>query len=110
MGNPKIYADFNNADAAGRIRLNCAGTEEDLSCQKIQLRDGIALTLWSDDLDDNGHFDELLVDGIASYSEGERCWVATIDWSAIRHASELGTSIGNGNGQAIVPDAARTDG
>ena len=46
------------------------------------------LTLVSDDLDDNGQLDELLVDGVASFSAEENCWVATIDWSAIHHASD----------------------
>jgi hypothetical protein len=84
---PKIYADFQNADAFGRVRLNCVGTVEDLAEQQVDLRDGLLLTLYSDDLDTQGQLDELLVDGIVSFSEEERCWVAVIDWSAIRHAS-----------------------
>jgi hypothetical protein len=87
MRNPKIYADFHNADSQGRIRLNCVGTVEDLSQQQVELREGMILTLYSDDLDDKGQLDELLVDGRVSFSEEEHCWVATIDWSAIHHAS-----------------------
>ena len=30
MVKPKVYADFHNADANGRLRLNCVGTVEDL--------------------------------------------------------------------------------
>ena len=48
----------------------------------------MALTLYSDDADDAGQPDELLVDGIVQYNERENCWVAAIDWQAIRHASE----------------------
>ena len=33
MATPRIYADFHNADAQGRLRLNCIGTEEDLASQ-----------------------------------------------------------------------------
>ncbi len=88
MGKPKVYADFHNADANGRLRLNCVGTIEDLARQGITLRDGMPLTLYSDDLDTRGQPDELLADGVASFSEEEHCWVATIDWSAIHHASE----------------------
>ena len=36
MANPKIYADFHNADSLGRVRLNCAGTLEDLSQQRVE--------------------------------------------------------------------------
>lgn len=88
MVKPKVYADFHNADANGRLRLNCAGTMEDLDRQAITLRDGMSLSLYSDDLDARGQLDELLVDGIVSFSEEEHCWVAAIDWSAIHHASE----------------------
>jgi hypothetical protein len=88
MVKPKVYADFHNADGQGRIRLNCVGTIEDLARQQIKLRDGLLLALYSDDLDDAGRLDELLVDGVVSFSEEEHCWVATIDWAAIHHASD----------------------
>lgn len=84
----KVYADFHNADANGRLRLNCVGTMEDLARQGITLREGMPSALYSDDLDANGQLDELRVNGVVSFSEEEHCWVATIDWSAIRHASE----------------------
>lgn len=88
MVKPKIYADFHNADGQGRLRLNCIGTIEDLTLQQVELRDGLNMTLYSDDLDKHGQPDELLVEGVAAYSEDERCWVATIDWTAVRHASD----------------------
>ena len=34
-----VYADFHNADAEGRLRLNTIGTIRDLSRQNITLRD-----------------------------------------------------------------------
>src|SRR5262249_26089153 len=70
------------------LRLNCVGTIEDLGRQGITLREGMALTFYSDDLDAKGQPDELLVDGVVSFSEEEHCWVAVIDWSAIHHASD----------------------
>jgi hypothetical protein len=88
MIRPKVYADFHNADASGRLRLNCVGTIEDLAQQGITLRQGMRLTLYSDDLDADGQPDELRVNGVVTFSEEEHCWVAAIDWSAIRHASE----------------------
>jgi hypothetical protein len=87
---PRIYADFHNADPQGRLRLNGVGTVEDLSRQQVQLREGLLLTLYSDDLDDKGQPDELLVDGVVSFSQEEHCWVARIDWAAIHHASDGG--------------------
>jgi len=46
---PRIYADFHNADARGRLRLNCIGTMKDLSKQQVSLREGLILTLYADD-------------------------------------------------------------
>lgn len=88
MQSPRIYADFQNADAQGRIRLNCNGTLEDLNRLKIHLCEGLALTLYSDDASDSGEADELRVAGTTEYSIDEQIWVAVIDWSAIHHASD----------------------
>jgi hypothetical protein len=88
MTTPRVYVDFHNADSQGRLRLNSVGTIEDLSRQQIELREGLNLAFYSDDLGENGSLDKLLVDGVVSFSEEEECWVATIDWSAIRHASD----------------------
>src|SRR5438309_2253163 len=100
MGKPMVYADFHNADANGRLRLNCAGTIEDLARQGITLRDGMPLTLYADDLDAQGQPDELRADGVVSFSQAEHCWVAAIDWSAIHHASEEPTAPADGAGHA----------
>lgn len=75
MDNPKVFADFHNADSQGRLRLNCIGSVEDLARQHIVLRDGLWLTLYSEDLQ---------VDGVVRYSPEEHLWVAVIDWKAIR--------------------------
>lgn len=79
MNRPRIFADFHNADAKGRLRLNCIGTIEDLSRQRIELHDGQLLTLYSEELE---------VDGAVQYSEAEKVWVATIDWDQIRPVEE----------------------
>ncbi len=75
MQKPRVFADFHNADAQGRLRLNCVGTVEDLTCQKIVLKEGQSLILYSEDLE---------VDGVVRFSEKENLWVAVIDWDAIR--------------------------
>ena len=89
MNLPKVYADFHNADSEGRLRLNCIGTVQDLSRQKIQLREGLQLTLFADDVDNNGQRDEILTEGTVTYSAVEKLWVAIIDWDAIRHPSDV---------------------
>ena len=87
MITPKIYADFQDLDDANRLRLTCAGTREDLARQGLQLKEGLVLTLYMDDADDQGQADELRAEGVVQFNHEERCWVAAIDWSAIRHAS-----------------------
>ncbi len=54
MNNPKVYADFQNADRQGRVRLNCVGTVEDLAQHHIVLREGLVLTLYSEELEVEG--------------------------------------------------------
>ena len=85
MNHPQVFADFHNADAKGRLRLNCIGTVEDLAQQQIVLQDGLSLTLYSEELE---------VEGVVQYSTDENLWVAVIDWNAIR---DVGT-------QALSPD------
>jgi hypothetical protein len=75
MSNPRVYADFQNADAQGRLRLNCVGTVRDLAQQQVVLRDGLGLTVYSEDVE---------ADGRVQYSVEENLWVAVIDWNAIR--------------------------
>lgn len=88
MAVPRIYADFHNADAHGRLRLTCAGTVEDLSHQGIQLRKGMKLLLYMDDADSQGRPDDLQAMGSVEFSDEENCWVAVINWSEVRHASD----------------------
>jgi len=71
----RVYVDFHNADAQGRLRLNCVGTVQDLSHYQIKLREGLWLTLYSEDLE---------VEGQVQYAGEENLWVAVIDWDAIR--------------------------
>lgn len=83
-----IDADFHNLDDENRLRLDRAGTRDDLSRHGIELRDGMTLTFSMDDADDDGRPDDLLVDGVVRFLPAERAWVAVVDWSAVRHASD----------------------
>jgi hypothetical protein len=88
MGVPRIYADFQNLDDSNRLRLTSAGTLQDLKREGIQLEEGLVLTLYSDDADDQDQPDELRAEGVVHYDAEGQCWVATIDWAALRHASD----------------------
>jgi hypothetical protein len=83
MNTPRVFADFHNADAQGRLRLNCVGTVQDLAHQQITLRDGLILALYSEDLE---------VEGVVRYSTEENLWVAIINWNAIRDVGSISLS------------------
>lgn len=78
MSLPRIYADFHSADTDGHLRLNCVGTVQDLSRQRIVLEKGLRLTLYSEDLETEGR---------VQFSTDENIWVAVIDWNAIREVA-----------------------
>lgn len=84
MSTSRVFADFHNADAQGRLRLNTIGTVEDLAQQQIALREGLPLTLYSEELE---------VDGVVLYSSDENVWVAVIDWNAIRETGPQDISL-----------------
>jgi hypothetical protein len=79
---PRVFADFHNADPEGRLRLNCVGTIEDLPQQRIELREGQVLTLYSEELEG---------DGAVQYSEAEKVWVAQINWGHLRQVEDCVT-------------------
>ena len=91
MNSPRIYADFQNLDDFNRLRLTCAGTLQELEHQGIELQEGLVLTFYTDDEDAQGRPDELRAEGVVHYDEDGQCWVATIDWAAVRHASDEGS-------------------
>jgi hypothetical protein len=80
MSSSRVFVDFHNADAQGRLRLNCVGSIEDLAHQREGLREGQLLTLYSEDLE---------VEGVVAFSEEEKIWVAVIDWNQIKEVEEL---------------------
>jgi len=75
-----IWADFQNADTRGRVRLNTVGSIESLAESGVRLVDGLRIVL---------HDDELEADGTVGFSTEEHLWVATIDWDAIRHTGPV---------------------
>lgn len=82
MANPRIYADFQNLDDDNRVKLTCAGTQEDLTRQGIELHEGLLLTLVSDD-GDEGYPMELQLQGSVCYNVNEKCWVAEVNWGSL---------------------------
>jgi hypothetical protein len=69
----RVYADFNNCDAEGRVRLNTTGSLEDLQNMELAPFDGMIVTIYCDDLEATGVV-RTLTDG---------CWGVEIDWKAV---------------------------
>lgn len=70
----RVFADFNNADEHGRVRLNTRGTARDLERLGISLCEGMPLIL-----DDH---DDVVAEAIVRW-DGVNGWVAEVDWSAL---------------------------
>ena len=88
MAASRIYADFQNLDDFNRLKLTCAGTLQDLKRLGIELKEGMVLTFYTDDADDEGCPDELCAEGKVQWNDAEKCWVGAVDWDTVRQASE----------------------
>ena len=82
----RVFADFHNLDDESRVRLDSNGTRDDLARLGVQLVEGLQLTLYTDDADEAGRPDDLLVDAVAFH--GAEGWVAAADWATLRHQSD----------------------
>ena len=72
-----IFADFNNADEKGRVRLSTKGSLNDIKNKKIKLVEGKKVLL--------NDCDELKTLGTLYFSTEENIWVAEINWDDIQH-------------------------
>jgi hypothetical protein len=71
---PRLFADFQNADEHGRVRLSINGTKADLRRLGIELSDGMQVML-DDDQGQTGR-------AVVRWSAGDG-WVAEVNWDAI---------------------------
>jgi hypothetical protein len=74
---PRIFVDWNNWGVDG-VRMNCRGTFDEVARENLELRDGLPLILYGDDLEG---------DAIVRWSNAERIWVAEVDKSRLRRVT-----------------------
>jgi hypothetical protein len=74
-----IHADFQNADAQGRVRLNTAGALAAIASLGIELEPDMRVLLIDGE--------ELTAVGTVMWSEAEKIWVAEVDWDDAVKAS-----------------------
>ena len=88
----RIYVDLNGwenqEDNKFWVALDQPFTNRDLKDQAIELQEGIILSLWTDDLDEQNQFDPMLFEGVVHFDAERERWVAIVDWNEIHHASE----------------------
>ena len=92
MTGTRIYADLNKSfdgDEGYGVILTCRGTWEDLKKYEVELVEGLAVEFWMDDGDDEGNEDPLFFEGTVHYDATQSHWIALIDESSFRHASEV---------------------
>jgi hypothetical protein len=65
---PRFLADWQNADEAGRVRLNTRGALRQIERLGAAMATGLKVILDDDD--------EFEADGIVEWSDAERIWVA----------------------------------
>jgi hypothetical protein len=68
----RIYADFNNQDELGRVRLHGGASLQDIGRQEELLRPGLPIVLYTDEND------YIEVDAVLVYDEHHQVWLA--DW------------------------------
>jgi hypothetical protein len=67
----RVWVDFGKTDDERRLRLTARDTREDLERLGIQLREGLRLEVYSDDLNDAGERDDLIAEGIVGAVGGD---------------------------------------
>lgn len=73
---PRIYADFNNVDENGRLRLNVQGALDDIARLAVPLLAGDQVTLSDGELEVEG--------SIEPSGTVPAFWTGRIDWSHVR--------------------------
>lgn len=84
----RLWTDF-NASSDNGLRLNCKGTIDDLSRQGLELKEGMKLLLWDEDVDENDNKDNLVVEAVAHYNDKHKIWEGVFNWKDIKHESQL---------------------
>lgn len=82
-----LWVDFQNSSVEG-VRLICNGTLAEIQKKNIKLFPGLKLVILTEDYDDDGNQDNLLVEATVGYSDSEKCWFAHFDGAQLLHGSE----------------------
>jgi hypothetical protein len=97
MQRPRIYSDFNGPYQPDYMLLGYVGTLSDLNRQKIVLREGMEVTVYSD----SDEMEDVEMDGIVKFSDipnsgfpETREWYVQTHPGSLRHIKRVSTMIG----------------
>jgi hypothetical protein len=93
MNKPKFEVDFNEYIGDNMILLSKYDVKEDINGNKIQLKEGLEITICEQDIDASGNRDDLFANGYVTQHNKELYkhvkWCCKIDTDWIRHISDL---------------------
>ena len=97
MDKARIYVDFNELVARNIVLMSRDDTKVDSHGNKIAFYEGMSVSIYSDDISNNGEIDNLVAEGIAikldlsSFPNWQHVrWCCLIDSNGIMHESDLG--------------------
>ena len=92
MNKPRVYIDFNGMISADLILLSRTDSKEDSSGEEIVFYEGKKISVYMDDIDENGERDDLIADGVVELNHSgvfPLCkWLFRVDEKGIRNESQ----------------------
>jgi lysophospholipase L1-like esterase len=79
MHKPYFYVDFNEMVDANTVLLSAGDSKVDARGVTVQLREGMLVSVYMDDLDENGNVDNLVANGVVTKNT-EAGWAAHVKW------------------------------
>lgn len=79
MSRPVFYVDFNEMVDADTVLLSAEDTKVDVSGVIAQLHEGMLVSVYMNDEDENGNIDNLVAEGIVVRNT-EAGWSAHVKW------------------------------
>jgi hypothetical protein len=80
MDKPRIYVDFNEMLEPNLFLLSKDDTKLDSEGNKVSLREGMKVSVYSDDTDDEGKRDYLLAEAVVEKNTAQVAWAANVKW------------------------------
>ncbi len=94
MDRPRIYVDFNEMLEDDLVLLSKYDHKVDSTGNIISFYEGMSISIYTDDVDDNGKIDNLIADGVVELNI-DKGWSAHVKWCCrinelgIKHESDL---------------------